>query len=60
MVTEDKMENLTLVDEEKIPMFNQDEDYDNYITPYTSRVGETSFVEPDTIEATSRLRFRLK
>ena len=58
MVIKNKMENPTLVDEEEIPMFNQDKDYDDYRTPDTSRVGETSFVEPDTIEATSRLRLR--
>ena len=39
----------------------QDKDYDNYVTPDTSRIDdETSFIEPDTTEATSTLRLRQK
>ena len=49
------MENLTFVDEKDIPLINQDEDYDDYRTPDTSRVAETSFIGPDTIEETSTL-----
>ena len=46
------MDNPRLFNEEEVP-FLQDEDYDNYGTPYTSRVDETSFTGPDTTEATS-------
>ena len=54
------MDNPTFADEENIPLVNQDEeDYDDYRTPDTSRV-ETSFIEPDTTEATSTLRLRQK
>ena len=49
------MDNPRLFNEEEVP-FVQDEDYDNYDTPYTSRVDETSFTGPDTTEATSTLR----
>ena len=48
------MDNPRLSNEEEVP-FVQDEDYDNYGTPYTSRVDETSFTRPDTTEATSTL-----
>ena len=50
------------VDEEDIPMVHQDDEgYDNYRTPDTSRVDETSFIEPtDATEATSTLRLRQK
>ena len=55
------MDNPTFVDEETIPMINQDEDYyDDYRTPDTSRVDETSFTEPATTEPTSTLRLRQK
>ena len=48
------------VDEEDMPMVHQDdEDYDNYRTPDTSRI-ETSFIESDTTEPTSTLRLRQK
>ena len=53
------MDNPRFVDEEEIPLA-QDEDYDNYGTPNTSRVDETSFVEPDTTEGTSTLRLGQK
>ena len=48
------------VDEETIPMVHQDEDYDEYNTPNTSKTDETSFTEPDTAEATSTLQLRQK
>ena len=44
------------VDAETIPMVHQNEDYDDYNTPNTRRVDETSFTEPATTEATSILR----
>ena len=44
------MDNSRFVDEESTPLV-QDEDYDNYGTSNTSRVDETSFTEPATIEA---------
>ena len=53
------MDNPTLVNEEDIPMINQDEDYyDDYRTPDTSRVDETSFTVPNTTKATSTLQLR--
>ena len=55
------MDNPTFVDEEDIPMVHQDEeDYDDYKTLDTNRVDETSFIEPDTAEATSTLRLKQK
>ena len=54
------MDNPTFVDEENIPMVHQDEDYDDYNTSNTSRIDETSFIEPDATEATSTLRLRQK
>ena len=56
------MDNLTFIDEEDIPLINQDEEYDDYSTPdtTTSRVDETSFTVPDDSEATSTLRLRQK
>ena len=56
---ENKTDNPKFVDEEDIPMVHQDDNYDNYSTPDTSRV-ETSFIEPDTTETTSTLRLRQK
>ena len=47
------MNNPRSFNEEAIALV--DEDYDNYGTPNTSRVGETSFTGPDTREATSTL-----
>ena len=47
------MYNPRFVDEETIPFV--DEDCGNYSTPNTSRVDETSFMEPATTEATSTL-----
>ena len=53
------MDNPRFVNEEEMPLV-QDENYDNYGTPNTSRVDETSFTEPDTTEATSNLRLNQK
>ena len=53
------MNNSRFVDEETIALV-EDEDYDNYNTPDSSRVDETSFMEPDTTEATSTLQLRQK
>ena len=53
------MDNPRFADKETI-LLVQDEDYDNYGTPNTSRVDETSFTEPDTTEATSPLRLNQK
>ena len=54
------MDNPMFVDEETIPMVHRDEDYDDYNTPNTSRIDETSFMEPATTEATSTLRLGQK
>ena len=51
------MDNPVFVNEEEIPLV-QDEDYDDYNKPNTSRVYKRSFTEPDTIEATSILQLR--
>ena len=48
------------VDAEIIPMVHQNEDYDDYNTPNTIRVDETSFTEPATTEVTSTLRLTQK
>ena len=53
------MDNPRFVGEETIPLV-QEEDFDDYNTPDTSRVDETSFMEPDAIEATSTLQLRQK
>ena len=53
------MSNPRFVDEETIPLV-QDEDYDNYNKPNTSRVDETSFTEPDATEAILTLQLSLK
>ena len=50
------MDNLGF-EEENIPLVQQDDDND-YRTPDTSRVDETSFIEPDATEATSTLGLR--
>ena len=50
------MDNPRFVDEETIPLV-QDEDYDDYEIPNTSRI-ETLFTVPDTTEATLMLRLR--
>ena len=54
------MDNPRFIDEEDIPLIHQDDDYDDYNTPNTSRIDETSFTEPDTTEATSTLQLRQK
>ena len=54
------MDNPIFVDEDTIPMIHQDEDYDDYNTPNTSRIDETWFIGPDTTEATSTLQLRQK
>ena len=59
MVPKNKTDNPRFVDEEAIPLA-QDEDYDDYNIPNTSRVDWTSFTEPDTTEATSTLQLRQK
>ena len=53
------MDNPIFVDEEDIPLVHQYDDYDDYETSNTSRI-ETSFMVPDTTEATSNLRLRQK
>ena len=54
------MDNPRFIEEEDIPLIHQDDDYDDYNTPNTSRIDETSFTVPDTTEATSTLRLRQK
>ena len=54
------MNNPTFADEEDIPLAHQDEDYDDYNTPNTSRVDETSFTVPDTTQVTSTLQQKVK
>ena len=58
--TKNKMDNPRFVDEETIPVVAQNEDYDDYNTPDTGRVNETSFTDPDTNKATSTLQLRQK
>ena len=55
-----KMDNPVFVDEEDIPMVHQDEDYDDYNIPNTSRIDETSFIDCDATEVTSTLQLRQK
>ena len=38
------MDNPRFVDEEAIGMVHQDEDYDDYNTPNTSKIDATSFI----------------
>ena len=59
MVTNNKLDNPRFLDEETV-LLVQDEDYDDYNTPDTSRVDETSFTEPDATEATLTLQLRQK
>ena len=54
------MDSSPFVNDEDIPVVNQDEDYDDYNTPNTSRIDETSFTVPDATEATSTLQLRQK
>ena len=53
------MDNAKFVEKETIPLI-QDEDYDDYNTPDTSRVDQTSFTEPDAAKATLTLQLRQK
>ena len=46
MSTKNKMDNPRFIDEEDIPLVHQNEDYNEYNTPNTSRIDETSFIEP--------------
>ena len=55
MVTKNKMDNVRFVDEEDIPIFDEDDDYDDYNTPNASRIDDAWFMEPDAAEATSTL-----
>ena len=57
---ENKMDNPRFIDEEDVPLVHQDEDYDDYKTPDTSMIDETSFTVPDTTEVTSTLQLRQK
>ena len=59
VATKNKMDNLRFVDQETITLV-QDEDYDDYNTPNTSRVDETSFTGPDATDATSNLQLKTK
>ena len=59
MVIKNKMENIRF-DEDDISLINQDEDYDDYRTPETSRVDETSFTNTTEVTSTLRLRRKLK
>ena len=57
------MDNPRFVDDEKIPLVHdEDIEYDDYNTPNTSRVDETSFTIPGPTdkETTSTLRLRQK
>ena len=55
------MDNPRFIDEEDIPLIHQDDDdYDDYNTPYAIRTDETSFTVPDTTESTSTLQLREK
>ena len=57
-----KMDNPMFVDEKNVLMIHHDEeeDYDDYRTPDTSRI-ETSFIDPkDDTEATSTIRLKQK
>ena len=52
------MDNLEFIGEEIIPLVHQDEDYDEFNTPNTSRIEKTSFIEPHATEATLTLQLR--
>ena len=59
MDTKNKMNNSRFVDEEIIPLV-QDEDYNDYNIPNASRVDKTLLTEPDITEATSSIQLRQK
>ena len=52
------MENLGF--EEYIQMTHQDQDYEDYRTPDTSKIDKTSFTEPTSTEVKSTLQLRQK
>ena len=52
------MDNPRFIDEETIPLVHQDKDYDECNTLNTSRIEETSLIEPDATEATPTLQLR--
>ena len=56
---ENKVDHPRFTDEQTVWQV-QDEDYDKFRTPDTSRVDETSFTKPDTNEATSTMQLRQK
>ena len=58
VVTKNKMNNPRFTDEEDISLIHQDDD--DYNTQDSSRVEKTSFIEPDTTEATLTLQLRQK
>ena len=60
VTSKNKMDNPVFVNEEDIPMVHQDEDYDDYNTPNTSRIDETSFEVTDTTEPTSTIQLKQK
>ena len=59
MDTKNKIDKPTFINEEDIPLINQDEDYDDYGTP-PSRLDETSFMVPNASQATSTLQATTK
>ena len=59
MDTKNKIDKPTFINEEDIPLINQDEDYDDYGTP-PSRLDETSFMVPNASQATSTLQAKTK
>ena len=55
------MDNPRFVDDENIPLVHdEDIDYDDYNTPNTSRVDETSFTTTPSTTKTLRLRQKVK
>ena len=55
------MDNTRFVDDEKIPLVHdKDINYDDYYTPNTSRVDETSFTMPGSTDKDTILRLRPK
>ena len=59
MDTKNKIDKPTFINEEDIPLINQDEDYDDYGTP-PSRLDEISFMVPNASQATSTLQAKTK
>ena len=51
-----KMDNPRFIDEETIALVHQEEDRDEYNTPNTSRIEESSFIEPEATAATLALQ----